>query len=50
MYLRVLAGTESLIEYMYYLKGFVTAVFGSSEPFYFGKLACPVYIESLPTL
>ena len=24
------------------LKVFVTAVFGSSEPFYFGKWACPV--------
>ena len=24
------------------LKGFVTAAFGSSEPFYCGKWACPV--------
>ena len=30
-----------------YLKGFVTAAVGSSEPFYFGKWACPV--GAIPT-
>ena len=30
-----------------YLKGFVTAAFGNSEPFYFGKWACPV--GAIPT-
>ena len=40
-------GTESLVEYVYVSKGLITAAFGSSEPFYFGKWACPV--GTIPT-